>query len=106
MRWFNFIFKNTELPLWLRRLNYISLAGVVAWPLIAFTSLFLFDDPNVEFQRQLTYFILMNLYPVFLFLISFLSFKAYRLSPLVAALLPSIPILAYAIVGVLIVIDI
>ena len=70
MRWFNYIFKNTELPLWLRRLNYISLAGVVAWPLIAFGSLFMFDDPNGNYKTRMTWFILLNLYPAYLLLIT------------------------------------
>src|SRR5579871_2125267 len=101
MSFFSYIFKNTELPLWLRRLNYISLAGVIAWPLIAFGSLFMFDDPNGNYHTRLIYFVLLNLYPVYLLLLTFLSFKLYRLSPLIAAILPCIPIATYAAIVVL-----
>jgi len=98
MKWFDYIFKNTEPPLWLRRLNYISLAGVIAWPLAAFTSIFLYDNPNSDFPHRRLYFILLNTYPLILLILSFLSFKLSRRSPVLAAILPSIPITAYAIV--------
>ena len=105
MRWFDYVFQNTESPQWLRRLNYISLAGILAWPLIAISSLFTFNLPKNDFQWWLIYLILINIYPVYLLVISFLSFKVYRISPVVAAILPSIPLLGYVIVGVIIVVN-
>ncbi len=97
MRLINYLFRNKELPLWFRRLNYISLAGACGWPLVFFVSLFMFDDPNANVNKRTVYWILINCYPIFLLILSLISYKLFRRSPIVAAIFPSIPIACYGI---------
>ena len=68
------------MPKWLLRLNYISLAGIIAWPLVCFCSLFMFDDPHIDVHQTTIWFILLNCYPVLLVLLSWLSFRTFRVN--------------------------
>jgi hypothetical protein len=97
MKLFDYIFKNEELPLWIRRLNYISLAGVIAWPLVAFGSLFMTDDPNTDTNHVLVWMLLLDAYPLYLLILSYASFKLFRFSPVASAILACIPIACYVV---------
>ena len=97
MNLWNPIFKNQTHPKWLVRLNYISLAGIVAWPFVAFISIFLLDHPT---NPRATYFYIffLDTYPITLLLLTWLSFKTYPTSKVLATAFPMIPILLYAFV--------
>src|SRR5579872_3427450 len=94
MNLWNYIFHNQTHPKWLVRLNYISLAGIVAWPLVAFTSIFLLDHPT-NLLTTYFYIFLIDTYPIPLLLLTWLSFKLYPFSRVLAAAFPMIPILLY-----------
>ena len=34
-----------KLPLWLKLINFINLIPIIAWPLVFFGSIFMFDSP-------------------------------------------------------------
>jgi len=91
---FNFIFRNKDLPRWIVNLNYICLAGIIAWPLVLFVSIFLFDHPNNLAQTYLI-FILMNCYPLVLIVLTWFSFKTFRFNRILSALFPLVVICGY-----------
>jgi|SRR5579863_2505952 len=91
---YNYVFKNQDLPNWIVNLNYGSLVGVAACPLVFLGSLFMWDDPKVEGPSFL-FFVLLNCYSFILILITFCSFKLFKLSPIISAILPSMVIVFY-----------
>lgn len=99
---YNYFFHNDQLPKWLLLLNKISLCGILAWPLVLFASLFMFDNPNVNVRKMKVYFILLNCYPLALILMSWLSFKLYAVNPLLSAVFPAIPVLTYCCIVILV----
>ena len=92
--YYNFIFFQDRLPKWIVRLNYVSLAGIIPWPLVAFASIFIFDNPQDMNTAYLEFFLLTG-YPIILLIITFFSFKLFPFSKGIAAALPIIPILLY-----------
>jgi len=92
---YNFIFQQKNLPSWIVYLNYGSLAGIFAWPFVVFGSIFMFDNPKNINETYLEVF-LVDSYPVLLILITFLSFKLFRLSRVVAAILPTAVLIFHA----------
>ncbi|MBK6965842.1 MAG: hypothetical protein IPH20_18425 [Bacteroidales bacterium] len=44
-----------QLPLWLKLLNFINLAPVLAWPLVFFSSVFFFDAPESKLQAYIAF---------------------------------------------------
>jgi hypothetical protein len=95
MRLYHYLFHNDHLPNWFVSLNKISLSGMIAWPVIFFVSLFMFDDPNANMRERTIYWVLLNCYPLALLLMSWLSLKTYRVNPVLAAIFPAIPVLVY-----------
>src|SRR5450432_1351224 len=91
---YNYVFKNQDLPNWIVNLNYGSLIGVAACPLVFFGSFFMWDNPKDE-DPTFLYFILVNCYSFFLILVTFCSFKLFKLSPIISAILPSAVIVCY-----------
>ena len=88
--WFyNYVFKQHELPSWIIRLNLGSLAGILAWPFVFFGSIFMFDNPPDGEPVEL-YFILLNCYPFLLILMTFCSYKLFKFNRIISALLPAI----------------
>ena len=93
--WFyNYVFKQNELPSWIIYLNLGSLAGILAWPLVFFGSIFMFDNPQDGEPVDL-YFTLINCYPFFLMLMTFSSYRLFKVSRIISALLPISSILSY-----------
>ena len=95
--WFyNYVFKQNELPSWIIYLNLGSLLGILAWPLVFFGSMFMFDNPRDE-DRTFLYFILLNCYPFLLILMTFCSYKLFRMNRIISALLPATSLVFYLI---------
>ena len=93
--WFyNYVFKQDQLPPWIIYLNLGSLAGILAWPLVSFGSLFMFDNPGDDVPVYL-YFILINCYPFLLILMTFCSYKLFKVNRVISALLPAASLLFY-----------
>jgi hypothetical protein len=82
-----------NLPRWFCRLNYIALIPIIAWPLVFFGSIFMFDHPDNEAHTFLL-FLLINSYPFVLFGIMLLSYTLYKPVKPVAIILPLISISA------------
>jgi hypothetical protein len=91
---YNYVFKNQDLPNWIVDLNYGSLIGVAACPFVFYGSLFMFDNPK-EDEPTFLYFVLLNCYSFFLILITFCSFKLFKVSPIISAILPGAVIVLY-----------
>jgi len=91
---YNYVFKQNELPSWIIYLNLGSLAGILAWPLVFFGSMFMFDNPH-DGDDTFLHFILLNCYPLLLILITFCSYKLFKASRIISALLPILPLVFY-----------
>jgi len=91
---FDFVFKNEGLPRWIVFLNYASLLGIVAWPFVVFGSIFMFDHPK-NFNNTALLVLLVDCYPLYLLVLTYFSFRLFRFSKLVSALLPLIPLTGY-----------
>jgi len=83
---YHYVFYQRDLPNWIVNLNYGSLMGIIAWPLIFFASIFLFDSHNTH--QAYREFFLLNLYPFILILITFISYKVFKFNRIIAAILP------------------
>ncbi|HXD78477.1 MAG TPA: hypothetical protein VN616_11755 [Puia sp.] len=81
-------------PAWLRTLNRISLAGIVASPVIFFMSIFIFDNPQ-NLLTAIMMFLLLNSYSAIVLSLSFLSYSIYPSNKWLATALPLIPIAGY-----------
>ena len=92
---YNYVFHQQDLPKWIINLNYGSLIGVAACPLVFLGSLFMWDDPTQDHTNTFLYFVLLNCYSFVLILITFCSFKLFKLSPIISAILPGAVILFY-----------
>jgi len=92
--YYNYIFLQKDLPKWIIYLNYGSLLGILPWPLVAFGSIFMFDNPK---NINTTYLEvgLIVCYPILLMLITFISFRIFKFSRLIAAFLPISILLFY-----------
>ncbi len=95
---YSYIFEQKNLPSWIVFLNYGSLVGIFAWPIFAFSGLFMFDDPETK-ATGWDYLLLIG-YPLVLVLITFTSFKLFRVNKLISAVLPSLPIVFYLFVAI------
>lgn len=81
-------------PAWLRTLNRISLAGIIASPVIFFMSIFIFDNPQ-NLLIAIMMFLLLNSYSAIVLALSFMSYSIYPTNRWLATLLPLIPIAGY-----------
>ena len=84
-------FKRKDLPVWIRRLNYVALSPILLWPLVFFGTIFFFDNPENILQTILL-FIAVNSYPFLLGGIVLLSFKLFNKNKFISTLLPLVPI--------------
>src|SRR5690349_3586915 len=75
------------LPKWFVYLTNISLSPLLLWPLVFFSSIFLFDNPH-DLVKTFAVFILMNSYPVWLIALVFLSRKLFFKVRIVALAIP------------------
>jgi hypothetical protein len=94
--WFyNYVFKQDKLPSWIIYLNLGSLLGILAWPVVFFGSMVMHypQDENPNFL----YFILLNCYPFLLIIMTFCSYKLFRMNRIVSALLPVTSLVFYLI---------
>ena len=74
---FKFDISTEGLPRWFVMLTKIALIPVVAWPIVFFGSIFMFDNPQ---NTGLTffYFLLINVYPLYIIKIRMLSIKYFK----------------------------
>jgi len=91
---YNYVFKQQELPSWIVNLNYGSLLGILACPFVFYGSIFMFDNPKDE-SATFTNFVLVNCYSIVLVLVTFLSFKLFRINKIISAVFPSLVIVFY-----------
>jgi hypothetical protein len=93
------VFQQKDRPRWLKILNWISLAGLLATPLIFFGSIFMFDNPD-NFLQTFLFFLAINSYSIIIFLFSWLSYKIYPVEKWLGALFPLIPIIGYLYIAI------
>lgn len=87
--------KQYELPHWFIRLNYWGLSPVAVWPLVFFTTIFLFDHPQ-NLAATYGFFFLINSYPALLYGNLLLSLRLYVTARPLAILLPLFPLTGFA----------
>lgn len=63
------------------------LLPILLWPFVFFTTIFFFDHPS-DLSETYFYFIIVNIYPLYLILIFYLNSKLYRWSNKLAYILP------------------
>lgn len=82
----NQIFSNGQ-PKWFRNLNLVILLPILLWPIIFYTTIFFFDNPQ---NLGLTYllFFVVNAYPIYLLIIAYLNSLLFRKRKFFALLLP------------------
>jgi hypothetical protein len=90
------LFRNEEIPRWFKALNIISLLPILAWPLVFFGSIFIFDHPS-SFRNALVVFVLMNSYPVFLIAFVHTSLRLFKTNRSVSIMIPAAIIIAFGI---------
>ena len=56
----------------------ISLLPIFLWPLVSFTSVFLFDDPNADIRKTTLLFYLINGYPIYFIANAYFSYQLYK----------------------------
>lgn len=71
-------------PKWFTRINSLSILPIYVWPGFFYFTIFLFDNPETTVWE----FILLNSYPVWLLLLSRLSYLLFKKSVLIATLIP------------------
>jgi len=78
-----------ELPKWFRWLNLCILLPILIYPLVFFTTIFLFDHPE---QSGIAYFLffVVNAYPVYLVLIAYFNSLLFQKNKILGSLLPAI----------------
>jgi hypothetical protein len=87
-------FRRPDLPRWYSALLTLSLLPILAWPLVALSSVFLFDSGNVAKAMPLV--IAMDIYPLYILGLRKLSLMAFRKNPVVAALIAALPLIPVA----------
>ncbi len=93
---FNRLFRNSEnFPSWFIGLNWLSLTLILVWPLVFFTSIFMFDAPGSDTLPNYLLFFAINGYPLLLVGIAFLSVGLYPRNRIAATLLPCIPLAVF-----------
>jgi len=88
-----YIFQQQNLPTWIVYLNYASLIGIFAWPIVTFMSIFLSDSPSSNFTG-FDYLLIVS-YPIGLILVTFVSFKIFKLNKAISASLPIVVVIFY-----------
>ncbi len=66
-----------KIPLWFTALNVLSLGPILAWPVVLFGSIFMFDAPGDMFPRVLLWFAII-IYPVYIIGLVVLNFWLYH----------------------------
>lgn len=93
---YNYLFDQRFLPLWILIVNYISLGGIFAWPLVCIVLYARSGDYHYNFYwLSRNQYVLISIYPLFLIMITLISFKLFRINKVIAAALPIAVILFY-----------
>ncbi len=87
-------FRRPHLPRWYTAFLTISLLPILAWPLVALSSIFLFDSGNVAKTMPIA--IALDCYPLYIIGLRKLSLLAFKKSQALAAVIASIPLVPAA----------
>jgi|GEM_PF-5468920 len=82
-------------------LNKVILLPIVVWPLLFFSSIFLFDDPTASSLLAGSLFIAINSYPIFLYCLYRINADIYRQYGKIGHIIPLLIISAFLTVVVL-----
>ena len=80
-------FKSEKLPRWFKIFNLSLLLPILLWPFVFYTTIFFFDNPT-NYGETFFYFLLVNAYPLYLFIIVFWNSKLYNWNKFLGLLLP------------------
>lgn len=83
-----------KFPLWIVILNYASLIGILFYPMTALANYERSGDYNFYQPASLEYLIIYT-HPVILLLVTWLSYKTFKRSKIISALLPIIVLIFY-----------
>lgn len=91
------LFAAKDLPTWFVILNYFSLFPIIFWPLLAFGSIFMFDNPSNMFMT-FTIFLLIISYPLILVGLIAINFRLYTKQRVLAVAISFVPIIVGALI--------
>lgn len=94
----NLNFTNSDFPFWFKIINYTILLPIIFWPFVFFSTIFFFDNPNVNLFFALFSFFVVNIYPIYLIFIANLNAKLFKMNNFTGLILPSI-ILVLILIG-------
>lgn len=96
---FKLVSFSKELDKRFKLINWIILLPILLWPLVFFSSIFIFDNPKVVWKAYGLFF-LVNSYPVFLFVLFEINARIYKRLRLVGFIIPMsiLIILSYGII--------
>ena len=89
------IFNRNDLPWSIRLLNYSTLLIILVWPLVFFSSVFIFDNPKNELLAWLL-FLSINSYPFIIIGLIILSFKLFKKYILISILIPVLILIGFS----------
>ncbi len=81
-------------PIWIVLLNYVSLSGILLYPITALANYARSGDYSFYQPTRLEYLIIYT-YPAILILMTWLSYKIFRISKIISAILPIMVIIFY-----------
>ena len=87
-------FRRPDLPRWYSALLTVSLLPILAWPMVALSSVFLFDSGNVAKAMPLV--IAMDIYPLYIIVLRKLSLLVFKKSHAIAAIIAALPLVPVA----------
>jgi len=88
------IFRPSNFPLWIKVLNFGSLVGIAFYPFVFIACYARIGDNNFYQPTKSEYLIIFT-YPFLLLLVSFFSYKVFRVSKMISGILPLAVILYY-----------
>jgi hypothetical protein len=81
-----------DIPKWFRVLNMCLFLPALLWPIVFYTTAFLFDNPKSLALAYLVFFGV-NAYPVYLIVIAYLNILLFKKNIIIGSILPTIMLL-------------
>jgi len=85
---FKLIAFSKEIPKKFKWINWFILIPILLWPIVFYSSIFIFDSPPANLKIAYAMFFGMNLYPLYLFILFELNARLYKRIKIAAYILP------------------
>ncbi len=84
-----------DIPAWYRRLNMLALLPVLLWPMVLYSSVFMFDSPSSDNSQTYLMFFAIIGYPAYILFFVVSGFRNFKKQQNLAVTLTLIPIFAF-----------